>query len=149
MKNPSGEALALAAGRLLARRIRDQQWQDQPEIVVPTPMHWTRRMWRGVNAPAIIAESLAQELALPCVPDLLRVVRNVAKQATLTPSRRRRNMRGAFQSSQSYSFVDRHILLIDDVLTTGATANALAQPLLRSGAKSVSVAVIARGIGKM
>lgn len=147
MKHLSGESLALAAGQLLAQRIRDVAWNEPPDLIAAAPMHWTRRLWRNVNAPAIIAETAAKELKLPLALDLLRAVRMVSRQATLTPHQRRRNMRGAFAISRAYDVRDAHVLVIDDVMTTGATANSLARPLLKAGAKTISIGVVARGIG--
>jgi ComF family protein len=147
MKHLTGESLAFTAGRLLAERIRELNWPTRPELITAAPMHWTRHLWRGVNAPAIIAEAVAKELRLPLALDVLRTVRVVPRQATLTPARRRHNMRHAFRLSTAFNVNDAHVLIIDDVLTTGATANALAQPLKLGGAKVVSIAVVARGIG--
>jgi predicted amidophosphoribosyltransferase len=79
--------------------------------------------------------------------DAVRVTKWFPRQASLTPSRRRRNMQHAFTVSQNYDFNNAHIIVVDDVLTTGTTANTLAQTLRRAGAATVRVAVIARGIG--
>jgi predicted amidophosphoribosyltransferase len=95
-----------------------------------------------------MAEAVAGELKLPLADDLLRCVRMVPKQALLTPSRRRRNMRGAFRMSSAFDVRDASVLLVDDVMTTGATANALAKPLMDAGARTVAIAVVARGIGR-
>ncbi len=147
MKNQSGEALAIAAGKLLGQRIRELAWPDPPELVAAVPMYWSRRLWRGMNAAAILAESVACALNLPLALDLLRCVRNVPRQASLTPARRRHNMRHVFQASAAYNLREAHVLVIDDVLTTGATANAVAQALRLAEAKTVSMGVVARGIG--
>jgi predicted amidophosphoribosyltransferase len=147
MKHSHGEALAITSGRLLAARIRELAWPSQPELVTAAPMHWTRRLWRGVNAAAVLAEATAAELRLPLALDLLRSVRNVPRQSSLTPNRRRHNMRAAFLASGAFNLHGVHVLVIDDVLTTGATANALAQALRLGGAKVVSIGVVARGIG--
>ena len=69
------------------------------------------------------------------------------KQATLTPGNRFRNMRDAFCARAGYSLTGRHVLVIDDVMTTGATMNEVARVLKKIGAASVSVAVVARGYG--
>jgi predicted amidophosphoribosyltransferase len=71
----------------------------------------------------------------------------VPMQTSLSPDQRRRNMRGVFRVSSAFDIRDAHVLVIDDVMTTGATANALARPLLKAGARTVSIGVVARGIG--
>jgi ComF family protein len=147
IKHQTGEALALAAGRLLARQIRDKRLSPPPQLVAAVPMHWWRRMMRGVNAAALVAESLSAELRLPLYLDLLRTVRWTPRQSSLTPSRRRRNMRNAFRVSRAFNIEDAHVLVVDDVLTTAGTANAVAMALRQAGAASVTMAVLARGIG--
>lgn len=147
IKHANGEPLALVAGRLLAQRIRELDWPTPPDLVAPAPMHWLRRFRRPVNPPATIAEATARGLRLPLIPDLLRAVRFVPMQTSLTPDQRRRNMRGAFAISAAFDVREAHVLVIDDVMTTGATANALARPLVKAGAKTVSIGVLARGIG--
>jgi len=147
MKHLSGEPLALAAGKLLARRIREHDWPEPVDLVTAAPMHWTRRLTRGVNAAAILAEAVAVELSVPLALDLLRSSRLVERQSTLTPSRRRHNLRGAFAVAPAFDVQGAHVLIVDDVLTTGATANALALALKRAGTKALSVGVVARGIG--
>jgi predicted amidophosphoribosyltransferase len=147
IKHANGEPLALVAGRLLAERISELNWPTPPDLVAPAPMHWLRRLRRPVNPPSTIAEASARVLRRPLIPDLLRAVRAVPMQTSLTPDQRRRNMRGVFAISAAFDVRDAHVLVIDDVLTTGATANALARPLLKAGAKTVSIGVVARGIG--
>ena len=147
MKSANGEALAMTAGRLLAQQIRQLDWNQPTNVVTATPMHWIRRLWRGVNDAALLAEVVAEELRLPLRLSLVRATRRVARQATLTPSRRRHNLRGVFRINRLHNLRDAHVLLIDDVLTTGTTANSIARVLKEAGAASVCVGVVARGIG--
>ena len=84
---------------------------------------------------------------LPVAGDLLRCRRKTSKQGTLSPGERAANVRGAFTVSRGYDISDATVLVVDDVMTTGATANEVARVLLRAGAKSVSIVVVARGIG--
>lgn len=147
MKHLSGESLSLTVGKLLAQRIRELQWSSPPELITAAPMHWTRRLWRGVNAAALVAEGVAGALSLPLALDLLKNVRMVPRQSSLTAARRRHNMRNAFVASSAYNIKGAHVLIVDDVLTTGATANAAAQATRLAGASTISIGVIARGIG--
>ena len=147
MKHLSGESLALTAGKLLAQRIRELDWPTRPELVTAAPMHWLRQLWRGVSAAALLAEAVASELRLPIALKLLQSTGLRPRQSSLTPSRRRHNMRAAFRVSASYDLRDANVLIIDDVLTTGATANAMAQALRLAHAKTVFLGVVARGIG--
>lgn len=171
MKKASQEQLTLSMGSLLAECLlaspsfvtdrhpnsllreesacgRASQMASSPPIwVAPVPMHWSRRWRRGVNQASLLAEAVARSLGVPLRPNLLQCVRKIKKQGTLSPQERRRNVRDAFRVSASYAIQGRHVLLVDDVLTTGATANELARLLKRAGAASIRLAVVARATG--
>jgi ComF family protein len=140
------EPLTLALARLLIAERRPQLEACQPTVVVPIPMHWTRRLWRGVNGAEIIARLLAAQLAVPLRTKLLRRVRRTDPQADLTPWQRKRNVRRAFQTGKGQALAGARVLLIDDIMTTGATANEATRILRRQGAAFVTVAVIARAV---
>lgn len=120
---------------------------DRPDLVVPVPMHWTRRITRGTNPAEVLAEMVARKLGIPAATDLLNNRRKTRKQGTLLPDQRRRNVRKAFSVSAGYDIKDTYVLLVDDVMTTGATCNELSKMLRQAGARKVSVAVVARGTG--
>ena len=171
MKKASQEQLTLMMGELLAERLREAPlfstpltperhfwWRSRERgmepgpanratLVAPVPMHWTRRWRRGVNQAHLLAEAVSRQLDLPCSPGLLQCVRKTQKQGTLSPQERRRNVRDAFRVSAGYAIQNRQVLLVDDVLTTGATANELARLLKRAGAAAVWLAVVARATG--
>jgi ComF family protein len=147
MKKSRNESLSLAAGSLLSQRVEQTLQPALPDLVAPVPMHWMRRLTRGVNAAELVAESVAKRLHRPLYIDLLRCRRKTRKQGTLTPHERRKNVRGAYSIFRTSPLRDAHVLLIDDVMTTGATANELAKVMLRGGAREVSIAVVARGVG--
>jgi ComF family protein len=139
--------LTLALGRLLADRLDARPDWVEPDLIVPVPMHWTRRLLRGVNGPDLLAEAVAHAMRLPIDSRLLVCRRMTRKQGTLLPTARRRNVRGAYAVARRGRLAVQHVLVVDDVLTTGATLDELARVLQRAGVKSVSVAVLARGIG--
>jgi len=144
MKRPAGGPLALAMGRFLARRLSAQVADLPPEVVVPVPMHWTRRVVRGANSPELLAEAAAAEWGLPVLSRVLVRSRNTLPQFELPPRQRFRNVRGAFRPRVGYDLADARVLLIDDILTTGATASDAARALRNCGAGHVIVAVVAR-----
>ncbi len=146
MKCPSQTALTLAMGRLLWRDRREILEEIRPDLLIPIPMHWTRRLRRGVNSPELLAEPIARALSAPVARGVLGLRRNPLVQSSLTPSRRFENMRGAFRCSAGYDIRGARVLLIDDVLTTGATCSEAAAQLRRHGAKDVFVAVVSRTI---
>lgn len=131
--------LIQAAGDLLA---------DDP-LIVPVPLHRSRLLMRRYNQAGVLANALAKQTGLACVPDLLVRRRRTPSQGGLGASARRRNVRGAFavRDGRDSALRDRRVLLIDDVMTTGATVEACARPLLRAGARAVDVLTLARVIG--
>ena len=143
---------ARGLGRMLARAIAQLAEEAPGEmLVVPVPLHKRKAAQRGFNqALALGREALrflgrshpAWRLAL--APRVLVRVRATESQAGLTPRQRRLNVRAAFAVSDPAAVNDRHILLIDDIMTTGATARAAALALRRAGAASVWVATLAR-----
>lgn len=115
-------------------------------IVVAVPTTTSRARQRGYNQAAMLARPLAAALRLPVVEALTRVGAR-GSQTELAPTERRANVRGAFgPGPDSRSVVDRPVLLIDDVLTTGATASEAATVLAEVGATSVHVLTFARAL---
>ena len=147
MKLAAYEPLSLSIGAALADYLPSQLGSHAPDLAVPVPMHWWRRWHRGANCPDLLAESVAERLRIPAAAGLLKCRRRAKKQGTLLPGERFRNMAGAFRVSPNYDIQGAKVLLVDDIMTTGATANAATKVLRRAGAKAVFVAVVARGIG--
>jgi ComF family protein len=133
---PLAEPLSRWAMRALPR---DQKF----DVIVPTPLHWIRRWSRGFNQAEILASRVSRGLRVPMVRALSRS-RRTANQSELTRAKRRLNVAGVFALRSKISVVDRHVLLVDDIFTTGATASACAHALKRAGAKRVSVLTVAR-----
>ncbi len=148
MKRPTHEALTLAMGRLLVLRRREPLLEHRPDVAVPVPMFWGRRLVRGVNGPDLLAEQLGRSLEIPVRRNVLVRRRNTQPQALLPPTRRFQNVRGAFEIRRGKDLTGARVLLIDDVLTTGATCSEAAKTLKQAGAASVVVAVVARAQGR-
>lgn len=137
-------------GRLLAERCAEHlrstfdQGMPRPDALLPVPLAPRRLRRRGFNQAAWLADWLGAELRLPVRDDLLRRPLDTAAQQGLDASQRRRNLRGAFTLSDPAAVDGAHLALVDDVLTTGATADALARLLRRAGAARVDVYCLAR-----
>ena len=116
--------------------------------VVPVPLHRNKQAQRGFNQAEMIAQAAVKELSRPKRYELCRGVlvrrRDTESQIGLTSHQRRENLRGAFAVSDSTRILNRDILLIDDVVTTGTTASECARVILRAGAARVWVATVAR-----
>jgi ComF family protein len=144
MKRPAHDALSLAMGRLLVERRRERLAEVGADVIVPIPMFWGRRFRRGKNSPELLAHCLAESLGVPMRAAILVRRRNTLPQASLTPQRRLENVRGAFRVRRPDAVQGARVLLVDDVLTTGATCSEAAKVLKRAGAAMVAVAVVAR-----
>lgn len=143
---------ARGLGRLLAQAIAQLAGQAPGELlVVPVPLHRSKHAQRGFNQARALAREALGFLSeshpawrLTLAPSALMRLRATESQAGLTPRMRRLNVRGAFSVSAPAAVQGKDILLVDDILTTGATARAAAQALRKAGANSVYVATLAR-----
>ena len=128
---------ALAA--LLCREC--QQLPDDIDAVIPVPLHWRRRWFRGFNQADEIAGPVAGHLDVPLIRNVRRV-RATPFQSGLSARERARNLRGAFDVRGE--LLAKHVLIIDDVITTGATVRQLARVLHQAGVDKVSALAVAR-----
>lgn len=138
----------LAAGRLLANLMATAfaplpLQGPAPAALIPIPLHATRLRRRGYDQALELARPLARQLGLPLVIDVLRRGRETAPQSRLDAAQRRRNLHGAFQTTGSTT-LPPHVVLVDDVMTTGATLHAAAIALRRAGVARVDAWVCAR-----
>ena len=134
-----GQARAL--GRTLATRVLNV---SRPDVIAPVPLHATRLRERGYNQALEIARPVARALHVPLAPRLLARTRPTPPQTGLDRRARERNLRNAFAVVDVSQVRGKIIALIDDVMTSGSTADAAARALKRAGAKSVMVWVVAR-----
>ncbi|WP_261367027.1 ComF family protein [Stieleria sp. JC731] len=150
------DALGRRLGNCLCRHFSDSPHEvGVPDIITAVPSHVWRRISRGAGGSRVIAMGLrdANADAWPQTKlvDCLAMTRRVRKQALLGEKERQANIRGAFRvtvpgwrSRKRPYLTGKHVLLVDDVMTTGATANEIAQTLKNAGASRVTVAVVAR-----
>ncbi|MBI4536445.1 MAG: ComF family protein [candidate division NC10 bacterium] len=127
--------LAAEAPRFLA----PEEW----DVLVPVPLHWRRRWRRGFNQAEVLARAVGRAMGISVAGRALRRVRATPPQQG-DPEARRRNVRDAFRVPRPGQIAGRRVLLVDDVFTTGATANAAARALLAAGAAEVGVLTLAR-----
>jgi len=118
-------------------------WDHPADLIIPIPLHPRRRRRRGYNQSELLARPLAEAVGLEHAPAALRRTRHTAPQVGLGPEARATNVKGAFEADPAV-VVGRSVVLVDDVLTTGATMTAAAEALLAAGAQAVSAYCLAR-----
>lgn len=172
MKRPYYEALAMAVGKHLAHRClaelgrpishyqatqataSDSQLEgaspsetSDPLIIIPVPNHWTRRLAHRTSTADTLAEAISEETGWSLCTKAVVRQKKTTKQGILPWSSRPQNVRGAFRVNRPHEIRGRSLLIVDDVITSGATAAELTRVLLAAGASSVWVASVARGTG--
>lgn len=135
--------IGIRIGHLYGMELKDQGCEDTFDLIVPVPLHASRMRKRGYNQSAKFAEGLAESLDLPWTDSI-----SLRRDATSTQTRKGRvdrwnNVKDAFSVGAVELVTDKRILLVDDVITTGATIEACGHHLVESGCRSLSVACIA------
>lgn len=133
----NGRTLALALGEFL-----DLRGAPRPDLLLPVPLHRRRLAERGFNQAGEIARTLGRCLDVPVAHDAVRRIRATPPQRGLGRSARRSNLKGAFECRRRFD--GRHVAMVDDVVTTASTADALAHTLKNAGAAKVSLYALAR-----
>ena len=136
--------LAPAMGRWMARA--GHELLGEADALIPVPLHWRRGWSRRYNQSGALARAIERQSGVPVARDVLRRIRPTQQQIGLSRSQRATNVQGAFKVSpeKAHAIIGRRVVLIDDVLTSGATTDACARALLRARAAQVDVLVFAR-----
>jgi len=132
--------LSRTFGRFLAQALPRETSFD---VIVPMPLHWFKKWQRGFNQSDLLAREIGKKWRVP-VRTVVRRRKATRAQAGLTNAKRRANMSGAFKIPRGRSLAGMRVLLVDDVVTTGATASACARVLKRAGAAHVALLALAR-----
>jgi ComF family protein len=141
--------LARAMGGMMVRA--GAELLADADVIVPVPLHRWRLWWRRFNQAMALAKVVSCESCVPCDPFLLARVKRTRRQVGLTKAQRQDNLQGAFRvpTEAKAKLKDKRVLLVDDVLTTGSTANAASRALLRGGAASVDILAFARVVQEL
>ena len=115
----------------------------ETDVIMPVPMHWKRRLTRGYNQAGLLAQELAKQIKCPYDDTTLTRFKHTKKQENKSLEERNKNVKDAFKITDTNKVKNKTILLIDDVLTTGATVNNCTKTLKKAGAKAVFVLTIA------
>lgn len=135
--------IGLLLGNFLAKTLKDHPVFSTCDLIVPVPLHPKKQLQRGYNQSAVIAEGIAEKTGIPVGKDIL--IRNTytATQTRKGRLERWQNVDGKFILTKPEAIAEKHVLLIDDVVTTGATLEACAKVLLSQPGTKVAVAAVA------
>ncbi len=148
IKRDLNDVKAIQMGMVLGSLFDKFDLPDNMDWVVPVPSHWRRRLSRrGLHVADVVADGFCRVTQIPKSNRILKCNRYAGKQSMLRPAQRILNVRGVFAVNSRFPLRGLRVLLIDDVMKTGATIGECAQVLWQAGAAEVYVAVIARGMG--
>jgi ComF family protein len=134
----------VAIARTMARYMAPLVGTGDDRLLVPVPLHRTRLWGRGFNQSALVARELSRRLGIATNPLALRRIRRTPPLKGMSPLQRRKTVAGAFQVRDKGAVAGKIVILVDDVLTTGSTAEACARTLKRAGAANVELVSFAR-----
>ena len=134
-------------GRMLGSRLATSELFADVDAVVPVPLHWTRRLKRGYNQAEVIASGVAESMGIPLRTDLLKRRRRTRTQTKMEVEEKIGNVKGAFIASPGSSNISdiRHILIVDDVFTTGSTLYACFAALRTSFPPPIRISIATLG----
>ena len=134
-------SFARTAAGLITDTVRESG-EPMPDLLIGVPMTHRAVRKRGLNQAVFLARLIGRQLGIPVKSTLIKKLRETDRQSTLNASKRQRNLKGSFHCKGSLE--DKHIALVDDILTTGATANEISRVLKAAGANRVDIWVCAR-----
>ncbi len=142
LKYAGAERIADLFGSYIARKIANDEKLSMSRLIIPVPLHPSRKRERGYNQSELIARRVGEELQMSCEPAILERNRQTQTQTMFDAEGRRRNIEGAFTLTKDGSdrILGKNLLLVDDVITTGSTIRECAKVLVEGGARQVCAA---------
>jgi len=128
--------------------LRQQQWVDKIDLVIPVPLHAAKIKQRGFNQAELLAKQIAEALQLPLNVDSLQRIKPTQSQNSLSREQRLHNIHGAFAVRKQEQLAGKCILLVDDIYTTGSTVNECARMLCTANAAKIYVVTVATGLAR-
>lgn len=133
-----------AFAEMMAETVKDKNLDI--DFIIPVPMHYKRFFQRGYNQSSILAKGISRNIGIKCRGNILRKIKKSAVQSTLNLKQRRINILNTYGIKNNRKILNKNILLVDDVYTTGATVNECSKVLKENGARRVYVVTIAHGL---
>ena len=135
--------VGITLGKLLAKKLNESEFYADIDLIIPVPLHQKKMRTRGYNQSEYIATGLAEELNISVSTKYLLRDKSTESQTKKARYTRYENMQDVFSVIKAEELVEKHILLVDDVVTTGATLEACGNILLNNGIKKLSIAAVA------
>ncbi len=142
LKYAGKQEIGTYLGKKFGQNLKDAAWINEIDAIIPVPLHPDKLAKRGFNQTMLLGQGMAQSIGIDMMTDVLIRTRNTESQTSKSRSERVENMAGAFRITQKQRIEGKHILLIDDVLTTGATLEACALALMEAKGVAISIATI-------
>lgn len=143
LKYKNHPEIAVALGRMYAQELLYYNYQNEFDIIIPVPLHKVRKRKRGYNQSEEFGKGLSEVLNIPCVDGIIERMLKTETQTKKTKLKRWNNVSEVFRITKPNQIHNKRILLVDDVITTGATLEACAKVLLESNCRDISIACIA------
>lgn len=137
--------LITTIGRWYAKKLLQEPLWNEIDMIIPVPLHWKKFRQRGYNQSAVFGQAMSEVLGVPCYPNAMLRRTHDASLTGMNRLKRIETIQTSFVVSGAVDVADRHILLVDDVLTTGATLEACALALLDVPVASIRMVTIACG----
>ncbi len=129
----------------LLKQVNKSELLEGVDWIVSIPLHWTRKRWRGFNQAEKIARYVSKKTLIPLLSAKhFKRIKKTTPQVSLNANHRKKNIRGAFELKKKINFENSSVVLVDDVLTTGATSNECARIFKKAGVKKIMLLVLAR-----
>lgn len=132
-------------GKMLGKKLSGSELFSDVDAVIPVPLHWTRRWKRGYNQAEVIASAVADEIKAPVMTDILKRCRKTKTQIKLDKEKKALNVADAFKAYQNPSEELRHVIIVDDVFTTGNTSASCCSALRKVLPPSTRISVVTLG----
>lgn len=143
LKYSNHPEIGVTLGEVYGEELHQANYGEKFNVIVPVPLHASRKRKRGYNQSEEFAKGLSKSLKIPFSGDALERITKTETQTRKTKLKRWQNVNAVFRLKEHDQIANQHVLLVDDVITTGATIEACAQVLLDSGCSSISIASIA------
>ncbi len=145
LKYKRAKEVGIQLGKMLGDRLFKSEIYKGVDMLIPVPMHRNKQLIRGYNQTEIIADAVTEEINIPTVPHLLAKKKETESQTSKTRQERVDNAMNVFYVTNEEKVKGKHIMLIDDVVTTGSTLESCALVLLKAGAAKISIGCLAMG----